>query len=220
MTTWDDILSHYTFDSKSYIEHCEPANLHNLFVDVMPSYPIPAFKPNYNRFTDHTYYNVLASILPSTNILYDFPVTVNVTYVDRTSSGRQSIYFSNFNNFLSLYNHSDFLKMHLHNAWLLGKAKLTIDLPSDYFIQPKYLLIFCGTLKLTEICDNGDANNFDFHSFLFAPCNLMINDSFLLQLLKTSGTINFHENNTILPCLYALLTLNYNLPRTFIWFES
>ncbi len=47
----------------------------------------------------------------------------------------------------------------------------------------------------------------------------MINDSFRLQLLKTSGTVNFRENNTILPCLYALLTLNFNLPRTLIWFE-
>ncbi len=110
--------------------------------------------------------------------------------------------------------------MHMHNAWLLGKTDWLIHLPSDYFVQPKYLLIFCGTLKLTEISYNGDVNNFDFHSFLFATSYLMINDSFLLQHLKTSGTVNFHENDTILPCLYALLTLNFDLPWTKSWFES
>ncbi len=102
--------------------------------------------------------------------------------------------------------------MHLHNAWLLGKTNLTIHLPSDYFVQPKYLLDCCGSLKLSEISDNSDANNFDFHSSLFAASYLMINASFLLQFLKTSGTFNFCKNNTILPCIYALLTLNFNLP--------
>ncbi len=197
MTTWDNILSHYTFDSKFYTEHYDPADLCKPFVDVVPSYPIPAFRPNYNRFAHHTNDNVLAPILPSADTLYDFHVSVYVIYLDRTSSWRQRIYFSKFNNFLSLYNHSDFLKMHMHNAWLLDKADLTIHLPSDYFVQPKYLLVFLGTLKLTEICDNGDANNFNFHSFLFTASYLMINNSFLLQFLKNSGTVNFRKNYTI-----------------------
>ncbi len=90
---------------------------------------------------DHTYDNVLASMLPSADTLYDFPISVYVINLDRTSSGRQHIYFRNFHNFLLLYNHSDFLKMHMHNAWLLGKTDLTIHLPSDYFVQPNYLLV-------------------------------------------------------------------------------
>ncbi len=95
MITWDNILSQYIFGSKFYILHCDPADLQT-FVDVVPSYPIPAFRPNYNHFADHTYDNILAPILPSTNTLYYFPVTVDVTNLDRPSSGRQRIYFSNF----------------------------------------------------------------------------------------------------------------------------
>ncbi len=102
----------------------------------------------------------------------------------------------------------------------MGKTDLTISLPSDFFVQPKYLFVFCGTLKLSQICNNSDANTFDYHSFLFATSYLMINDSFLLQLLKSSGTISFHLNDTILPTLYVLLNLNFALPWTLSWFES
>ncbi len=38
--------------------------------------------------------------------------------------------------------------MHMHNAWLLRKSDLTIDLPSDYSTKSKYLFMFCGTLTL------------------------------------------------------------------------
>ncbi len=151
MTTCDDILSHYSFDSKFYDELCDPADLRKPFVDIVPSYPILAFTPNYNHFADHEYANILSPILPSTETLFDFPVSVNVTYIDETSSRRQCICFSKYHNFLSLYNHSDFVKMHMHIAWLLGKTDLSISLSSDFFVQPKYLLVFCCTLKLSQI---------------------------------------------------------------------
>ncbi len=191
----DDYLGRYlvtySFDSKLYDELCDPAELCKPFVDVVPSYPIPAFRPNYNCFIDHEHDNILSPILPSNENLFDFSVSVDVTYLDKTSSRRQRTCFSKYHNFLSLYNHSDFVKMHMHNAWLLGKTDLTISLPSDFFIQPKYLFVFCGTLKLSQICDNSDANTFDYHSFLFVASYLMINVSFLFQLLKSSGTIHF-----------------------------
>ncbi len=130
------------------------------------------------------------------------------------SARRQCIIFSKYHNILSLCNHSDFVKMHMHNAWLLGKNDLTICLPSDYFTEPKYRFVFCGTLKLIKLCDNRDVNNFDFHSFLFTVSYLMINDSFMLQILKGTGTISFHLKDTILPTLYALLNLEFDLPLT------
>ncbi len=101
MTTKDEILSHYTCDSKFYIEHCDPADLRKPFVHVVPIYPIPAFRPNYNCFADHTYDNVLSPILLSADTLYHFLFSVYATYLDRTSSETQGIYFSNFHNFLS-----------------------------------------------------------------------------------------------------------------------
>ncbi len=189
-------------------------------MDVIPDYPFPAFRPNQNRYLYESYVNVLALIIPSSNILYDFPFRVDVTYLNSESSWRQRIYFTKYHSFLNLYNHLDFVKMHMHNAWLLEKDDLTISLPVEFFTEPKYVYIFCGNIKLTEICDNSDANNFDFHTFLFACSYLMIDDAFILKLLKTSGNVSFHCNNTLLPSLYALLNLNFNLPQTQSLFES
>ncbi len=75
-------------------------------------------------------------------------------------------------------------------------------------------------MKLSDICENSDANNFDFHTFLFESTYLMIDHAFIFKLLHTSGDVSFHSNNTILPSLYALLNLNLDLPPTQSWFES
>ncbi len=128
---------------------------------------------------------MLLPILPSDDVLYDLPVSVRLTHTSCHHTGRQRIYFSTLHSFPSLYNHSDFIKMHMHNAWLLGKTHITIDLPADYFVSPKHLFIFCGSLNLYELCDFHDIDTFDYHSFLFAASYLMINDSFLVNLLKT-----------------------------------
>ncbi len=185
MTTWDAILSHYSFDSKHYSELTDPANLNKPFVDVVPEYPIPAFRPNSNHFLHQDYSNVLSPILTTTNPLYNFPISVKMTYLDVLSTRRQCIIFSKYYNFLSLYNHSDFIKMHMYNAWLLKKTDLTINLSSDYFTKPKYLFVFCGTLTLNEVSNNRDVN-----MFLFAASYVMIRDSFMVQMLKGYNITN------------------------------
>ncbi len=48
----------------------------------------------------------------------------------------------------------------------------------------------------------------------------MINDSFLFHLLKTSGSVSFKDNGTLLPGLYSLLTLDFFMPQTSSWFKS
>ncbi len=110
--------------------------------------------------------------------------------------------------------------MHMCNAWLLRKSDLTIELPSDYFTKPKFLFVLCGTLTLNQICDNRDVNTFDYHSFLFTSSYLMIQDSFMLQMLKGSGTVSFCLNNTILPTLDTLLNLEFDFSHSQSWFES
>ncbi len=137
------------------------------------------------------YNHVLSPILTTTNTLYDIPVSVELTYLNVLSTRRQHILFSKYHNFLSLYNHSDFIKMHMHNAWLFRKSNLTIELQSHYFTKPKYIFMFCGTLTPNQICDNRDANSFDFHWGFFAASYLMIRDSFMLQMLKGSVPCHF-----------------------------
>ncbi len=102
----------------------------------------------------------------------------------------------------------------------MGKRGITINLPSKFFTTPKYLFVFCGTLPLNHICDNRDANTFDFHSFLFAASYLMFQDSFMLYLLKGASPVSFRLSNTILPTLYVLLNLELDFLCTLTWFES
>ncbi len=106
----------------------------------------------------------------------------------------------------------------MHGFW--GKLTTNLPLPYEYFSEPKYLFVFCGTLKLIDVCDNRDANTFDYHSFLFAASYWMIKDLFMLQILKGSGPVSFCLNDTILPTLYALLNLEFDLPCCQTWFES
>ncbi len=82
MATWDTILSHHSFDSKQYSEFTDPADLSKPFVDVVSEYPISAFRPNSNHFLHQDYSNVLSPILTTTNTLYDFPISVEMTYLD------------------------------------------------------------------------------------------------------------------------------------------
>ncbi len=142
MISWSDILSQYQFPSNSYEEHSDPSNLQNFFVDVIPKYPFPAHHPTTNCLMAHWYHNVLLIILPSDDMLYVFPVLVIFTYIFSHYTGRQCIYFSKIHCFLSLYNHSNFLKIHMHNTWLMGKTDTTMNLPVKYFVSPKQLFVF------------------------------------------------------------------------------
>ncbi len=140
MISWNDILSQYQFRTNTYKEHCDPSDLKNFFVEVIPQYHCKALNPNSNHLVVHSYHNVLLPILPSDDVLYDFPVSVSLTFTSSHYTGRQRIYFSTLHSFLSLYNHSDFIKMHMHNSWFLGKNNITIDLPFIYFLwQPELI---------------------------------------------------------------------------------
>ncbi len=96
------------------------------FVEVIPQYPLKVLDPNSNRLVVHSNHKVLLPILPSDDVLYDFPVLVYLTYLSSHLTGRQCIYFSKVHSFLSWYNHSDFIKMHMHNSWLLEKMILQL----------------------------------------------------------------------------------------------
>ncbi len=218
MTTSDDILFHYSFDSKHYSELTDPAKPPQTFCGHVPDYPMPVFSANSNHFLQYKYNNILLPILTAANILYDFPISVDMTYPDVISSRRQRILFNKYHNFLYLYTHSDFIKIHMHNAWHWSETDLTINLPFEYFTELKYLFVFCGTLKLIDVCNNRDVNTFDYHSFLFAAFYLMIKDSFMLKILKGSGPVSFCLNDTVLPSLYTLLTLEFDLLCSLTWF--
>ncbi len=153
-------------------------------VSISPSYPIPAYQPNRNRFLDHDYSKVLFVILPSPVWMFDFPVRVTITYYDVTTSRRQHIYFNYIQSFLSMYNHSDFIKMRMQNAWSLGQLELAIDLPSDYFVETKFLC-FLQHLEIEGYLTRPFGEQFRF--LLFPFCGILSTDQWPFLFWFTSN---------------------------------
>lgn len=99
---------------------------------------------------------------------------IEIYYFDRKYV-RQRILLFKAHNFLALYNHSGFIRMHVHNAWFMQLSKLVIILPELLFETPDHLFIFCGTFQLQGLCDSFEMNKFSFEKFMFAASCLMRN---------------------------------------------
>ncbi len=128
----------------------------------------------------HSYQDILLPILPFEDDLYDFPILVILYYIPSHETGRQRIYFSTLHTLLCLYNHSDFVKMHMHNAWLLTKTKLNITLPEElfeswimFYTKIFYLLNNCYT-AIVILCTMNFIMNYIMMFFFFLNINLLI----------------------------------------------
>ncbi len=84
--------------------------------------------------------------------------------------------------------------MHMDNAWLLKKAEIIIILPEELSEYPQDLFMFCGSLNFKDICHLNDINNFVSTKFIFAASYLIINDSYMVSLLKIAGSVSLKTN--------------------------
>ncbi len=107
----------------------------------------------------------------------------------------------------------------MHNAWLLERSEVEFDLPKDFFDSPLKLFLFCGNIKITDLVENDDMASFDFHTLIFATTYLMIDNKYLFAILNSSYVSSFKENNSILPCLFSLLSVEIDLLLSLQWFE-
>ncbi len=150
MTFRDTVIDHCKCPCQSY-EECSDPSFKNtfFFIEIIPNYPVKSACWRADRLMKHSFRNALPYILKSTDSFHDFPVTVIVNYF--TQTGRQHIYFSNKHALLCLYNHSDFFKMRSHNAWLLERWELMVDLLETfsshhyicfYFVEMSHYLFF------------------------------------------------------------------------------
>ncbi len=72
--------------------------------------------------------------------------------------------------------------MHIHNAWLLERSELEIDLPKDFFGAPLKMFLFCGNVKIIDLVEKDDIASFDFQTLIFAANYLMVDDKFLFAI--------------------------------------
>jgi hypothetical protein len=202
-----------------YNENFDPSDLTLAFYS--PAIPIDQYVhrlPIENRMKLVDYDHCLkpiVNLIASDTVFHDFPFSVTF-YIGEL--GRQRIILNDVHTLIALYNHSDFLKMHFHNAWLLGKTELTIVLPEELFPNSNHLFTFCGSYSIISFCPDRDVSCFNFETFLFAAAYLMIHDDFLLSILHTLKLQTFDQNSSILLAYYMLNTMELNFPLTSCWF--
>ncbi len=184
MNFWQNIADQYIFSTKKYEEKNDPSFFHRYYSEEIPSFPIKTICSKYEKFEKQSNMFALPYIFNSTNTFHDFSVTINVFYYNQT--GRQCIYFSNEHQFICLYNHSDFFKMHMHNAWLLERSELEFDLPKDFFDSPFNFVLFCENVKIIDLVEKDGIASFDFHTLIFAATYLMIDYKYLFAILNSS----------------------------------
>ena len=199
-----------------YNENLDPSDLTKCFYSpAIPENPYLHEIKISNRHKFVSYDHALRPILTSDSVFYDFPFSLTI-YIGEI--GRQRVYLNDVHTLIALYNHSDFLKMHFHNAWLLGRTEITIVLPEELFHDSNHLFAFCGSYPIFNLCHHGDVSLFDFDLFLFAASYLMIHDDFLLSILHNLPITTFEQNSTVLRAFYMLNTLELNYPLTSCWF--
>jgi hypothetical protein len=201
--------------SLQYDEFQDPSLLAETFYcPASPKYPFKHHVkiPERHKFVD--YKHSLQPILNTDTVFPDFPISV-IFYIGVI--GRQRIYLDDVHTLLALYNHSDFLKMHMHNAWLLGKSEITVVLPEELFSDKNHLFVFCGSYSLLSLCPDEDISFFDFELFLFAASYLMIHDDFLLSMLQSLPIDCYDQNSTILRAYYMVNTMEVAFPLFSRW---
>jgi len=198
---------------KSYSETEDPARWHLMHCAVVPGYPFKSRVPYSERLISHSYKHVDCKIARKEGTYSDFTMPIHIYYFD-SAFVRQRIYFHHNHTFSALYNHSMFVRMHVHNAWLLKADKLDILLPELFFETADHLFLFCGTFQVRGLCEDFEITNFDFVNLLFAASYLLIDDAFFVTILDKCRIYKHTDSSSCLRMLYALLTLDFNYPET------
>ncbi len=130
-----------------YDQGADPFNLHELKYAVVQGYHFHSCIPIEERGLKHSYYLIELPIYGDRGSYADFPMTINVFDFD-LSFARQRVNLFDAHNILALYNHSYFMRMHIHYAWLLRHMNVDILLPELFFETQDHIFLFCGIFKL------------------------------------------------------------------------
>jgi hypothetical protein len=184
-----------------------------------PIIPSPPFKNRISpteRNTLTCYENCLMPILEDDLFSFDFPLTFNIRI---SQNGRQHIInFNDPHKFIDLYNHSEFIRIHLHNMWLLDHDNFNIDLPEDIFPTPDHVYIFCGSAHLYAISTTKDVTSINLMTLLDAAFFLQLKDYQILDLLSKFPLKRYTENKSFCRAFYILLNNKKTYPNTLLWF--
>ena len=198
-----------------YSEHLDPAAISSDHqIPIVPPNPFIIYAPVNERFPFHSYSLTSSPILPSPDSHVVLPYHVTFIY------GEANQFRSHLcpSDLLSFYNHSSFLRMHLHNQWLLGNHIITISLPEEFFVTHAHLAVFCGTFPLLGLCPQGNVCYLNFPSLISAAGYLLTSDHFLFSILSDIPIISYHQNASLIDAFYFLVHFCMDFPKSTCWF--
>ncbi len=132
-----------------YDEGADPFNMHQLKCAVVPGYSFLCHIPIEERSLKHSYDLIELAISGGRGSYADFSMEINIFFYFDHDKERQHLKSFDAHTFLALYNHSFFVRMHVHNAWLLPHTKIDILLPELF----SKLRIMC--FYFVELADQG-----------------------------------------------------------------
>ncbi len=188
--------------------------------NALPGYPFLCRIPFEERSLKYSYDLIELPISGDRGSYADFYMEINVFYFNQDME-RQSVKFFDAHTFLALYNHSFFVRMHVHNVWVLRHTKIDIVLPELFFETQDHVFLFCGTMEIRGICDDFEITNFDFVNLLFAASYRIRSVSTLMQMWYSKGPYRLQrawmsairhvpQHQLCLQTVYPF-TLHYNL---------
>jgi len=154
------------------------------------------------------YDHVLRPLSRKAGHIVDFPFQIPHIYLEG-NEGRQRIFDLTVDDFIALYNHSDWVKMHCHNQHWLGNTEIDIVLPPEFFVSVFHFYAICGSVRL------GDLDTFNYLEFLLVCSYMMINEDLILWFLRSTQYEETYETNTsILPaCYFSSTVFGYELVK-------
>ena len=150
-----------------YSEYSDPTDFSTYQLPVIPKNPAHFQSPN--RFQFYSYDHILKPITIHPGYFVEFPFRSIEVHKDLTvvEEGCDSqVYFYGPHTFLNFYNHSDHMKMVLHNQYLQRKANFQYILPPYFFKTSAHFYLFCGTVTIDQV--EADVKDFNFLEFLIA----------------------------------------------------
>jgi hypothetical protein len=212
----------FLFRKKEYNEAYDPSPLSTMLkVPIVPSYPYKNEICSTDRYNFTDYSSCKVPVIQSDECSFNMPLILEL-FIEKSDENHveQIVQFQGHHKLVDLYNHSEMIRMHLHNHWILHKPSVKVILPCDLFPTPAHVFVFCGTMHPLAICPLGNRNLLDLCKFLEAAFFLMITDTWLEFLLSKIALTGHRENYTFIKALYILLNSPLNLPHTLYWFST
>ncbi len=169
----------------------------------LPEVPKNTFLCDMSLSDKHYHYNdmTLVNVPLARNQMYKILFPVNVCFQLVAENGTKSAIFIDLNplDFYIIYNHSEMIRMKIHNTFLCNFACAEIDLPSDIFYDEEFVYVFIHP----PYAEHYEMTDIDYVKMLECAVYLMVTEDLLCEILSCiKENTKWKTNTSILAACY------------------